>query len=49
MSSPLLYFSRACVAQSTAYCCISSDMSVFLMMTALRSLILEDGGRLFFA
>lgn len=35
----ILYFSSACVAQSTASCCISSLMSAFLM-TALRSDIL---------
>ncbi len=35
----MLYFSKACVAQSTASCCISSDMSAFLI-TAFRSAIL---------
>lgn len=35
----ILYFSSACVAQSTASCCISSLISAFLM-TALRSDIL---------
>ena len=35
-----LTFSRACVAQSTASCCMSSDMSAFLT-TALRSAILN--------
>ena len=34
----ILYFSKACVAQSTASCCISSDMSAFLI-TAFRSAI----------
>lgn len=36
----MLNFSRACVAQSTASCCISSLMSAFLI-TALRSHILS--------
>lgn len=36
----MLYFSIACVAQSTASCCMSSLMSAFLM-TALRSVILS--------
>ena len=36
MSFSMLYFSRACVAQSTASCCMSSDMSAFFT-TALRS------------
>ena len=35
----MLYFSKAWDAQSTASCCISSDMSAFLM-TALRSAII---------
>lgn len=35
----MLYFSKACVAQSTASCCISSLMSAFLI-TAFLSLIL---------
>merc|ERR1712087_596729 len=39
MSFSMLYFSRACVAQSTASCCMSSAMSAFLI-TALRSVIL---------
>ena len=37
----MLYFSKACVAQSTASCCISSDISAFLM-TALRSAIFSN-------
>lgn len=36
MSFSMLYFSRACVAHSTESCCISSDMSAFLI-TAFRS------------
>lgn len=36
MSFSILYFSMACVAQSTASCCMSSDMSAFLI-TAFRS------------
>uniref|UniRef100_A0A2S2R9H4 Uncharacterized protein n=1 Tax=Sipha flava TaxID=143950 RepID=A0A2S2R9H4_9HEMI len=36
----ILYFSSAWVAQSTASCCISSDISAFLI-TALRSDIFE--------
>lgn len=36
MSFSMLYFSMACVAQSTASCCMSSDMSAFLI-TAFRS------------
>lgn len=36
MSFSILNFSKACVAQSTASCCMSSDMSAFLT-TALRS------------
>uniref|UniRef100_A0A1L8E7S8 Uncharacterized protein n=1 Tax=Haematobia irritans TaxID=7368 RepID=A0A1L8E7S8_HAEIR len=36
ISFSILYFSNACVAQSTASCCISSLMSAFLI-TALRS------------
>jgi hypothetical protein len=36
----ILYFSNACDAQSTASCCISSDMSA-LLITALRSAILS--------
>uniref|UniRef100_A0A7G3AE33 Putative conserved plasma membrane protein n=1 Tax=Lutzomyia longipalpis TaxID=7200 RepID=A0A7G3AE33_LUTLO len=36
ISFSILYFSRACVAQSTASCCISSLISAFLI-TALRS------------
>lgn len=36
MSFSMLYFSIACVAQSTASCCMSSDMSAFLI-TAFRS------------
>uniref|UniRef100_A0A0E9SL77 Uncharacterized protein n=1 Tax=Anguilla anguilla TaxID=7936 RepID=A0A0E9SL77_ANGAN len=31
MSYPMLYFSMACVAQSTASCCMSSDMSAFFI------------------
>ena len=38
MSFSMLYFSRACVAQSMASCCMSSDMSAFFT-TALRSLM----------
>ena len=36
MSFSILYFSNAWDAQSTASCCMSSDMSAFLI-TALRS------------
>jgi hypothetical protein len=36
----MLYFSNACDAQSTASCCISSDMSAFLI-TALRSAMID--------
>ena len=39
MSFSMLNFSRACDAQSTASCCMSSDMSAFLI-TALRSAML---------
>lgn len=37
----ILYFSIACVAQSTASCCMSSLMSAFLM-TAFRSVIFDS-------
>ena len=38
MSFSMLYFSMACVAQSTASCCMSSDMSAFFI-TAFRSVM----------
>ena len=38
MSFSMLYFSKAWDAQSTASCCMSSDMSAFLI-TAFRSAI----------
>lgn len=46
MSFSMLYFSMAWVAQSTASCCMSSDMSAFLI-TAFLSVMVEDvcGGR----
>lgn len=43
MSFSMLYFSMACVAQSTASCCMSSDMSAFLI-TAFLSVIMLEGG-----
>jgi hypothetical protein len=44
----ILYFSNACDAQSTASCCISSDISA-LLITALRSAILLFVVFLFFS
>ncbi|TNN66050.1 hypothetical protein EYF80_023678 [Liparis tanakae] len=41
MSFSMLYFSMAWVAQSTASCCMSSDMSAFLI-TAFLSVMVED-------
>ena len=41
MSFSMLYFSMACVAQSTASCCMSSDMSAFLI-TAFLSVMAEE-------
>lgn len=35
----MLYFSIACVAQSTASCCMSSDMSAFLMTAFLSDIV----------
>lgn len=42
MSFSMLYFSMAWVAQSTASCCMSSDMSAFLI-TAFLSVMVADG------
>ena len=41
MSFSMLYFSKACVEQSTASCCMSSDISAFFI-TALRSDIFSN-------
>lgn len=42
MSFSMLYFSMAWVAQSTASCCMSSDMSAFLI-TAFLSVMVSKG------
>lgn len=42
----MLYFSMACVAQSTASCCMSSDMSAFLITAFLSVMVEDDDGRL---
>lgn len=39
MSFSMLYFSRACVAHSTASCCMSSDMSAFLITAFLSDMV----------
>lgn len=39
MSFSILYFSMACVAQSTASCCMSSDISAFFI-TAFLSVMM---------
>lgn len=39
MSFSMLYFSRACVAHSTASCCMSSDMSAFLITAFLSVMV----------
>merc|ERR1712064_56486 len=41
MSFSMLYFSSAWVAQSTASCCISSDMSAFLITAFLSDILSE--------
>lgn len=46
MSFSMLYFSMACVAQSTASCCMSSDMSAFLITAFLSVMVEDDDGRL---
>lgn len=38
MSFSMLNFSRACVAQSTESCCMSSDMSAFLITACARAM-----------
>lgn len=42
MSFSMLYFSMACVAQSTASCCMSSDMSAFLITAFLSVMAPEN-------
>lgn len=39
MSFSMLYFSRACVAHSTASCCMSSDMSAFFITAFLSDMV----------
>lgn len=39
MSFSILYFSMAWVAQSTASCCMSSDMSAFLITAFLSVMV----------
>lgn len=39
ISFSMLYFSRACVAHSTASCCMSSDMSAFLITAFLSDMV----------
>jgi hypothetical protein len=39
----MLYFSSACEAQSTASCCMSSDISAFFITAFLSDMIRENG------